>query len=120
MLKNAVLEVIQREGLMDSCAAIGTYLKSAFEELAKRYDLIGDVRGVGLFLGVELVADRTTKVPDAEQTRRVVNGLRERGVLIGSAGPMENVLKIRPQLVFAREHADLLIETFEAVLSDLH
>ncbi|MNY80645.1 hypothetical protein D3C86_2217900 [compost metagenome] len=65
------------------------------------------------------MTDRTTKAPAAEHTRRVVNGLRESGVLISSAGPLENILKVRPQLVFEREHADLFIESFEAVLRDL-
>lgn len=116
---NAVLEVIQGQDLLSNCATIGAYLKSGIEELAKRYELIGDVRGSGLFLGVELVTDRATKAPAAEHTRRVVNGLRERGVLISSAGPLENILKVRPQLVFEREHADLFIESFEAVLRDL-
>jgi len=116
---NAVLEVIQGQGLLNNCAAIGAYLKSGIEELAKRYELIGDVRGSGMFLGVELVTDRATKAPAAEHTRRVVNGLRECGVLISSAGPLENILKVRPQLVFEREHADLFIESFEAVLRDL-
>ncbi|CAM3773047.1 Ethanolamine-phosphate phospho-lyase [Pseudomonas reidholzensis] len=116
---NAVLEVIETQGLLHNCATVGAYLKAGIEELALRYPVIGDVRGSGLFIGVELVTDRASKAPAAEATRQVVNGLRDRGVLISSAGPMENILKVRPQLIFQREHADLFIETLEAVLRDL-
>ncbi|MCE0463366.1 aspartate aminotransferase family protein [Pseudomonas uvaldensis] len=116
---NAVLDFIQNEGLLRNCASVGAYLKAGIEELAKRYEVIGDVRGAGLFLGVELVSDRSTKAPDADATRQVVNGLRERGVLISSAGPMENILKVRPQLIFQRAQADIFIETLDRVLGDL-
>jgi len=67
-------------------------------------------------VGVELVNDRSTREPAAEMARAVVDGLRKRGVLIGATGPAENVLKIRPPLVFGREHADLLVEVLDDVL----
>ncbi|MBV4516608.1 MULTISPECIES: aspartate aminotransferase family protein [Pseudomonas] len=116
---NAVLEVIENEGLLENCANVGAYLKAGIAELALRYPVIGDVRGSGLFIGVELVTDRASKAPAAKATTQVVNGLRNRGVLISSAGPMENILKVRPQLIFQREHADLFIETLEHVLREL-
>ena len=117
---NAVLDVIQGEGLMANCAAVGEYFKAGLQGLAERYPLIGDVRGAGLFVGVELVTDRASKAPATEATARVVNGKRERGVLISSAGPAANILKIRPQLIFQREHADLFVQTLEAVLKSLN
>ncbi|QVL21008.1 aspartate aminotransferase family protein [Pseudomonas qingdaonensis] len=117
---NAVLDVIQGEGLMTNCAAVGEYFKAGLQGLAERYPLIGDVRGAGLFVGVELVTDRASKAPATEATARVVNGMRERGVLISSAGPAANILKIRPQLIFQREHADLFVQTLEAVLKSLN
>ncbi|KIU51512.1 MULTISPECIES: aspartate aminotransferase family protein [Pseudomonas] len=117
---NAVLDVIQGEGLMANCAAVGEYFKAGLQGLAERYPLIGDVRGAGLFVGVELVTDRASKAPATEATARVVNGMRERGVLISSAGPAANILKIRPQLIFQREHADLFVQTLEAVLKSLN
>lgn len=117
---NAVLDVIQGEGLMANCAAVGDYFKAGLQGLAERYPLIGDVRGAGLFVGVELVTDRASKAPATEATARVVNGMRERGVLISSAGPAANILKIRPQLIFQREHADLFVQTLEAVLKSLN
>ena len=116
---NAVLEVIQGEDLMANCAAVGEYFKAGLQGLAERYPVIGDVRGAGLFVGVELVTDRASKAPATEATARVVNGMRERGVLISSAGPAANILKIRPQLIFQREHADLFVDTLEAVLKTL-
>jgi len=117
---NAVLDVIQGEGLMANCAAVGEYCTAGLQGLAERYPLIGDVRGAGLFVGVELVTDRASKAPATEATARVVNGMRERGVLISSAGPAANILKIRPQLIFQREHADLFVQTLEAVLKSLN
>lgn len=117
---NAVLDVIQGEGLMANCAAVGEYFNAGLQGLAERYPLIGDVRGAGLFVGVELVTDRASKAPATEATARVVNGMRERGVLISSAGPAANILKIRPQLIFQREHADLFVQTLEAVLKSLN
>lgn len=88
-------------------------------ELAERYPIIGDVRGAGMFLGVELVTDRATKAPAATQTRQVVNAMREQGVLISAAGPLENVLKIRPLLAFEQEHAHLLLEAVGTALEGL-
>ena len=107
----AVLDVIRDEQLQARCHEMGQYLLTGLRQLAERYPIIGDVRGAGLFLGVELVTDRASKQPAAAQTRKVVNAMREQGVLISAAGPLENILKIRPLLAFEREHADLLIAT---------
>ena len=71
-------------------------------------------------VGIELVKDRATREPAGEPARAVTDALRDRGVLIGSTGPAQNVLKIRPPLVFAREHADLLVEALDGVLSEVH
>lgn len=115
----AVLEVIRDEGLQQRAAQIGSYLLAGIRQLAQRHELIGDVRGVGMFIGVELVSDRTSKTPAAEQAKRVVNGMRERGVLISAAGPLENILKIRPLLAFEQAHADLLIAALDEALQAL-
>jgi 4-aminobutyrate aminotransferase-like enzyme len=109
----AVLDVIRDEQVMANVADVGAYLTGRLTELASRHQAIGDVRGHGLMVGVELVKDRSTREPATETARAVVEGLRERGVLIGATGPAENVLKIRPPLVFGREHADLLIEALD-------
>ncbi|MBB4862771.1 4-aminobutyrate aminotransferase-like enzyme [Pseudomonas nitritireducens] len=115
----AVLDVIREERLQERSQRIGGFLAEGIRQLAARHELIGDVRGAGLFLGVELVSDRAAKTPAASQTRQVVNGMRERGVLISAAGPMENILKIRPLLAFEQEHAELFIDCLDKALKDV-
>ena len=112
----AVLDVIKEENLQQRSHDIGGYLLEGLSGLVQRHELIGDVRGAGMFLGVELVSDRTTRQPAATQARKIVNAMRENGVLISAAGPLENVLKIRPVLTFTREHADLLIQAVDTAL----
>jgi 4-aminobutyrate aminotransferase-like enzyme len=116
----AVLAVIHDEGLMANAADVGAYLLGQLMELATRHEPIGDVRGRGLMVGVELVRDHSTREPAGETARAVVNALRERGVLIGATGPAENVLKIRPPLVFGREHADMLAQALDDALSGVN
>jgi 4-aminobutyrate aminotransferase-like enzyme len=115
----AVLDVIQSEGLVQNAQSVGTYLKDGFRALAGRHDCIGDVRGAGMFLGVEIVSDRAGKTPDATTTSRIVNGLRDERVLISACARSANVLKIRPQLTCTRAHADLLLEKLDLVLTRL-
>jgi 4-aminobutyrate aminotransferase-like enzyme len=86
--------------------------------LAQRHVAIGDVRGAGLFIGVELVSDREARTPDPALTSRIVNGLRRKHVLISASGPHANVLKVRPPLVFAEAHADLFVDALDETLSD--
>jgi 4-aminobutyrate aminotransferase-like enzyme len=87
--------------------------------LAERFPVIGDVRGSGLFLGVELVRDRTTLEPATAEASFVVNRMRDRGVLIGTDGPYHNVLKIRPPMPFGLEDAGTLVEALEASLGEV-
>ncbi|OHV75346.1 aminotransferase class III-fold pyridoxal phosphate-dependent enzyme [Ensifer sp. LCM 4579] len=118
----AVLDVIETEDLRRNALTIGNHLLAAFRAMQERYEVIGDVRGLGLFLGIELVADRNTKAPATEVARAVSNGARRRGVLLGTEGPHDNVLKMRPPMIFSRRDADHLIdvldETFAAVLAE--
>jgi 4-aminobutyrate aminotransferase-like enzyme len=113
----AVLEIIQRDSLQESAKAVGAYLRQGLRDLAKRHELLGDIRGAGLFDGVELVRDRSTREPATHETARVVNELRARRVLISSCGRFANVLKIRPPLVFSNEHADHFLAAFDEVLT---
>jgi 4-aminobutyrate aminotransferase-like enzyme len=115
----AVLEVIEGEGILCNARTVGAYLQDGLRALAQRHQTIGDVRGAGLFIGVELVRDRSTREPDGETTAALVNGLRQRRILISAAGPHANVLKIRPPLVFGREHADHFLEGLDAVMTGL-
>jgi 4-aminobutyrate aminotransferase-like enzyme len=115
----AVLDTIREEGLQENALEVGRYLREGLESLTDRYHAIGDVRGSGLFVGVEIVADPAAKSPDATLTTRIVNGLRERHILISASGPRANVLKIRPPLVFSRENADMLVDNLADVLKTL-
>jgi 4-aminobutyrate aminotransferase-like enzyme len=115
----AVLQVLERERLRENALAVGDYLRKRLRLLAQSHEIIGDVRGAGLFIGVELVRDRSTRAPATSETSRVVNGLRERRVLISGSGPAANILKIRPPLVFSRDNADLFVAALDEVLHEL-
>ncbi|PFG63120.1 4-aminobutyrate aminotransferase-like enzyme [Thioclava sp. ES.031] len=113
----AVLDVIEGEGLTENAREIGAYLQDGIRARAEAHPCIGDVRGAGLFLGVEIVSDRAAKTPDATATSAIVNGLREERVLISACSKTHNVLKIRPPLVFTRENADQFLAAFDRVLA---
>ena len=108
-----VLEVVQEENLQAHALAIGERLLTGMRELQQRHEIIGDVRGSGFFLGVELVRNGE---PATFEAARIVNQLRERGILLGTDGPAHNVLKIRPPMPFSDIDADLLLTTFEETL----
>ena len=112
----AVLDVMEQEGLQAKARATGEHLKSRFNALAERHPIIGHVRGEGLFLGVELVKDRTTLEPATEEAGRIANDMREHGVLISTDGPFDNVLKIKPPMVFGLREADIMVDALEAAL----
>ncbi|HVN10579.1 MAG TPA: aminotransferase class III-fold pyridoxal phosphate-dependent enzyme, partial [Kineosporiaceae bacterium] len=114
----AVLDVLEEERLQERALRVGAHLRLALDRLAERRPLIGDVRGCGLFLGVELVRDRRTLEPATIEARYVVERLRERGVLSGLDGPHDNVLKLRPPLVFGEADADRFVSTLEDVLGE--
>ena len=113
----AVHDVIRDEGLQENARATGGYLLAGLKALAGRHPLIGDARGRGLFLGLELVRDRRTLEPAAAEASALVEKMRDRGVLLSTDGPFHNVIKIKPPLVFSRADADLLLDRLDAVLS---
>ena len=108
-----VLEVVQEENLQAHALKIGERLLGGLRDLQQRHEIIGDVRGSGFFLGVELVRER---IPATREAARVVNQLRERGILLGTDGPHHNVLKIRPPMPFCEADAEELITGLERVL----
>jgi 4-aminobutyrate aminotransferase-like enzyme len=114
----AVLDVLEEERLVSHARATGEHLLGELWRLQERHPLIGDVRGRGLFLGIELVRDRATREPATGAAHRVINAMCERGVLIGETGPHGNVLKIRPPLPFAAEHAEILLQALDESLSE--
>ncbi len=112
----AVLNVLEEEGLPAKAHHLGESMVSSLRALADRHEVIGDVRGYGLFLGVDLVTDRETRTPATKIANIVKNTMRERGVLIGVEGPHDNVLKIRPPMSFDQAAADQVIEILDGVL----
>jgi 4-aminobutyrate aminotransferase-like enzyme len=115
----AVLKVMRDEGLVRNAQLTGNHLLGKLRELAARCSLIREVRGAGLFIGVELAAGAGGAAGGAALTRRVVNAMRNRGVLLGATGRNGEVLKIRPPLTFQAEHAELLLQELERTLSEL-
>lgn len=115
----AVLDVIETENLQAGAQATGDYLLSRFRKMAQQQPLIGDVRGAGLFLGIELVTDRETLVPATAQAGWIVNHMRQNAVLASTDGPFDNVLKFKPPMVFARTEADMLCAALDAAFADL-
>jgi 4-aminobutyrate aminotransferase-like enzyme len=115
----AVLNIIRDEGLVENSQKVGKLLRDGLQGLASKYEQIGDVRGSGLYVGVELVSDRAAKTPDAAAAAAVVNGLRERRVLISATGFHANTLKIRPPLVFSPANVDRFLTEIEAVFKTL-
>jgi 4-aminobutyrate aminotransferase-like enzyme len=113
----AVLDVIEAEDIPGKVQATGRHLADGLRDLRRRHSLIGDVRGGGLFFGIELVRDRATREPAPDAAARIRERLRQNGVLLGTTGPHGNVLKIRPPLVFGRRHADLLLQTLKESLA---
>jgi 4-aminobutyrate aminotransferase-like enzyme/Ser/Thr protein kinase RdoA (MazF antagonist) len=114
----AVLDEIENAKLQENAKTIGAYLFNRLKELKDHHPIIGDVRGVGLFIGVELVRNHDTLEPAAEETRYVVERLRDLGLLISLDGPLHNVLKIKPPLVFTTENADKLVDALDLVLQE--
>ena len=115
----AVLDVIEEEGLREHGRVTGDRLLAGLHALAERHESIGDVRGMGLFIGIELVRDRDTLEPDADLAHELANRAADRGVLLSTDGLFHNVMKIKPPLVFSADDADRLIETVDTVLAEL-
>lgn len=113
----AVIDVIQKQGLMENVVSMGAALREGLWKLAGQYAQLGDVRGAGLMIGLEIVRKDGSNTPDKEEATRLVNALRKFGVLVSSCGARHNVLKIRPPLVFTSEHAGIFLSTLEKALT---
>ena len=115
----AVLETIEQEGLIAHAAAVGGELQRGIAALANRHEAIGDVRAAGMFVGAELVTDRSTRAPDRETTSRVVNLMRDKGILLSACGKGHNVLKIRPPLILSSEQVALVVQGLDESLAEV-
>jgi 4-aminobutyrate aminotransferase-like enzyme len=114
----AVLDTIEQEGLIAHAAKTGDELRQGIAALAQRHQAIGDVRGIGMFVGVEIVSDRATREADRETTSRVVNLLRDKGILLSACAKGHNVLKIRPPLVLTSEQVAMVIQGVDEALAE--
>jgi 4-aminobutyrate aminotransferase-like enzyme/Ser/Thr protein kinase RdoA (MazF antagonist) len=114
----AVLDVLRDENLQQNALTVGSRWISQLRQLQKDHALIGDVRGSGLFLGLDLVKDHTTRAPATRQASYIVNRLRECGILAGTDGPHHNVIKLRPPLIFSHSDADLFTSTLDKILRE--
>ena len=115
----AVIDVIDREDILENVVSVGAYTRMGMEKLQEKYEIIGDVRGRGLFLGLDLVKDRLSKTPDAESARRMANMMKDEGVLLSKHGRYDNTLKIRPPMVFSRDNAEQLLAALDVCFGKL-
>jgi 4-aminobutyrate aminotransferase-like enzyme/Ser/Thr protein kinase RdoA (MazF antagonist) len=115
----AVLDVIEHEKLQQNAFDTGQLMRSGLRELQQKYTLIGDVRGLGLFVGVELVDDRETKAPASESMSWLIEYFKRNKILLTSEGPFYNILKIKPPIVFSQQNVDRFLEVFEKGLIEL-
>jgi 4-aminobutyrate aminotransferase-like enzyme len=111
--------VIQDENLQENAQEVGKYFMAELIKLKSKYNLIGDVRGLGLFIGIELVLDRQTLEPAVKEAKVIVEKMKDRGVLLSIDGPLHNVLKIKPPMVFSRENVDLVVDHLDDVLREI-
>ena len=114
---HAVLKVIEEEELQKNAFIVGNELKTLLNEVKSVHDIIGDVRGKGLFLGIEIIKDLETLEPDKQVTHKILNEMRNRKILLSSDGPDHNVIKVKPPMVFNSSNALFLVETLDKVLS---
>lgn len=115
----AVLDIIAQDGLTDHAANIGTALRAELRAVAEQYAFVGDVRGTGLYTGIEIVSDPDTKAQDGAMAQRIVDAMRDRNVLISVCGRHGNVLKIRPPLVFSISDVDWFTSVFGTVMKEI-
>ena len=114
---NAVLDVIEGENLIERGKDIGNHMRGEIRKLGAKHGLIGDVRGNGMVTGLEFVTDRATRTPATAETAQLLEVMRQNGVLVGSEGRDANILKLRPSLVFVREHVDVFIDALDRSLA---
>jgi len=116
---SAVLDVIEEEDLLGNVNSVGAYLKDKVKGFAKTYDMVGDVRGLGLFVAIECIEGQGNKKPNNKLAVEFVEKMKQKGFLISNAGQFRNVLKIRPPLVFEKDHADSLCEALEETFEEV-
>lgn len=117
---NAVLDIIEEENLRENAIAVGTRLLDGLQELKEKHSIIGDVRGVGMFIGIDLVKDRTSREPATAEAQHVITRLKQEFILFSADGPYRNVLKFKPPMVLSLDDADHLLKTLDSILDEIN
>ena len=115
----AVLDVIEKENLQGNAVRVGTYLMELLSEQKAKHPLIGDIRGVGLFIGIDLVKDREKRTPATAEAQHIIYEMKGKGVLLSADGPHRNVLKIKPPMCFTEDDAKFLVDHLDGILTVL-
>lgn len=115
----AVLDVIEKEDLQGNATRVGNYLLELLAEQKEKHPLVGDIRGVGLFVGVDLVKDKQKRTPATAEALHLIYKLKERQILLSADGPYRNILKFKPPMCFTMEDAKHAVETIDALLTEL-
>lgn len=115
----AVMEVLERDNLRDHATRVGNHLLNSLKQLMNKHSLIGDVRGIGLFVGIELVKDREKRIPATEEAEHIVSRMKEEMILLSCDGPDRNVLKLKPPMVFSAANVDHVVKVLDEVLEEL-
>lgn len=113
-----VLDIVDDENLMDNALQMGNFLIDGLHRLHDKYDIVGDVRGQGLFIGLDLVTDKVSRTPGADIADYVKNRMRENRILMGTEGPADNILKIRPPMSIERQDALMILNVMDKVLAE--
>lgn len=115
----AVLTVLEKEQLQDHATCVGSFLMELLAQQKAKHPIIGNVRGVGLFIGVDLIKDEATRAPATEETAYVLSRLRDYHILLSSDGPGRNVLKFKPPMCFSMDNARHVVTTLDAIMTDM-
>lgn len=115
-----MLDVIEKEDLREHAVSVGSFMKNGLNHLKTQYPIIGDVRGEGLFLGVELVVSRDTKEPASLMAEYIVSRFKDEKILMSTEGKYGNVLKFKPPMVFSIKNAERFLQTFQDILHEIY
>lgn len=118
-IANAVLVIIEEEKLRDNAVLVGNGLLADLNRLKEKHSIIGDVRGVGMFIGIDLVKDRETREPATAEAQHIITRLKQELILFSADGPYRNVLKFKPPMVLTVEDADRLVKTLDRILDEI-
>lgn len=116
---NAVIDIIEEENLRENATAVGTRLLDGLNKLKEKHSIIGDVRGVGMFIGIDLVKDRTSREPATAEAQHIISRLKQEFILFSADGPYRNVLKFKPPMVLSLDDADHLLRTLDSILDEI-